>query len=44
LRSAEIAERLRIGERRAERLLSRALRKFDRALENDHGQWWRRWW
>ena len=35
LRTFEIAARLGIGERRAQRLLARTLRKFDRALERD---------
>jgi DNA-directed RNA polymerase specialized sigma24 family protein len=43
LRACEIAERLGIGERRAERLLARALRKFDRALEGGTGRRWQ-WW
>jgi RNA polymerase sigma factor (sigma-70 family) len=33
LRNREIADRLGISERRAERLLARALRKFARAME-----------
>jgi DNA-directed RNA polymerase specialized sigma24 family protein len=41
LRSREIAGRLGIGERRAERLLARALRKFDRALNEPSRSWWR---
>jgi DNA-directed RNA polymerase specialized sigma24 family protein len=40
---AKIAGRLGIGERRAERLLARALRKFDRALERPDAPWWRLW-
>jgi RNA polymerase sigma factor (sigma-70 family) len=43
LRSAEIGARLGIGERRAERLLARALRKFSRAMEEGPRPWWR-WW
>ena len=39
----EIARRLGIGERRAERLLARALRKFDRALESEERPWWHSW-
>ena len=42
LRNDEIAARLGLGERRAERILARALRKFDRALE-DRSSWWRFW-
>jgi DNA-binding CsgD family transcriptional regulator len=40
---AEIAARLGIGERRAERILARALRKFDRAMEEPRrrcGRFW----
>ena len=43
LRTAEIAARLEISERRAERLLARALHKFDRALEGRPRSWWH-WW
>lgn len=43
LRNAEIAARLGISERRAERLLARALHKFDRALERQERPWWRFW-
>ena len=43
LRNEEIAARLGISERRAERLLARALRKFDRALERQERPWWRFW-
>ena len=43
LNAAEIARRLGISERRSERLLARALRKFDRALEYDGRRRWR-WW
>lgn len=42
LRNAEIAARLGISERRAERILARALRKFDRAMEN-RPPWWQFW-
>ena len=40
LRNAQIAGRLAISERRAERILARAVRKFARAM---HGErpWWR---
>jgi RNA polymerase sigma factor (sigma-70 family) len=41
LRNAEIAKRLGITPRAAERLLARALRKLDRAL--DDRPWWRFW-
>jgi len=40
---AEIAARLGIGEARAERLLARALRKFDRAMHESPRRWWRFW-
>ena len=40
---AEIAARLGIGEARAERLLARALRKFDRAMHQPPRRWWRFW-
>jgi RNA polymerase sigma factor (sigma-70 family) len=43
LRNHEIAARLGISERRAERLLARALRKFDRALHQRRSSWWRFW-
>jgi RNA polymerase sigma factor (sigma-70 family) len=43
LRCCEIAARLGISERRAERLLARALRKFDRAMNEPRRSWWRRW-
>lgn len=43
LRNEEIAARLGISERRAERLLARALRKFDRALDRQERPWWRFW-
>ena len=41
LRNADIAARLGISERRAERLLSRALRKFDRRIDERPSSWWR---
>jgi DNA-directed RNA polymerase specialized sigma24 family protein len=40
---AAIADRLGIREARAERLLARALRKFDRALQHKARPWWRFW-
>ena len=40
---ADIAARLQINEARAERLLARALRKFDRALRETGKPWWRFW-
>ena len=43
LRNDEIAARLGISERRAERILARALRKFDRALAERPRRWWRLW-
>lgn len=43
LSNAEIADRLGISERRAERILARALRKFDRAIEG-HPDHWSRFW
>lgn len=43
LRNAEIAARLGISERRAERILGRALRKFARALEDPPRRSWRFW-
>jgi DNA-directed RNA polymerase specialized sigma24 family protein len=43
LRNAEIAARLGIGERRAERILARALRTFSRAMEDRPRFWWQRW-
>ena len=39
LRNAEIAARLGMTERRVERLLARALRKFARALERQERRW-----
>ncbi|MES2136909.1 MAG: helix-turn-helix transcriptional regulator [Pseudomonadota bacterium] len=38
-----IADRLGISRRRVERLLARALVKFDRALDSDRRPWWRFW-
>ena len=43
LRNDEIAARLGLSERRVERLLARALRKFDRALEPREQRWWSSW-
>lgn len=43
LRTADIAARLAISERRAERLLARALCKFDQALRDPSSPWWRPW-
>lgn len=43
MRNDEVAARLGISERRAERLLARALRKFDRALERQEPPWGRFW-
>lgn len=43
LGNSEIARRLAIGERRAERILARALLKFDRAMDNRAKSWWRLW-
>ncbi len=43
LRNADIAAEVGISERRAERILARALRKFDRALEERSRRWWRVW-
>ena len=40
MRNAEIAASLGISERRAERLLARALRKFARAMEGSPRPWW----
>ena len=39
LRNAEIAAALGISERRAERILARALRKFSRAMEGRGRRW-----
>ncbi|MES2326270.1 MAG: sigma factor-like helix-turn-helix DNA-binding protein [Pseudomonadota bacterium] len=41
--NADIAARLGIGERRVERILARALRKFDRAMEERPRRWWPSW-
>lgn len=41
--TADIAARLGISERRAERILARAVRKFDRALARQERPWWRFW-
>ena len=38
-----IADRLGISRRRVERLLARALIKFDRAFDRDRRPWWRFW-
>lgn len=43
LSNAQIAARLGVSERRAERILARALRKFDRAMERRRHRWWDRW-
>lgn len=43
LGNAEIAARLGIGERRATRILARALRKFSRAMEEGARPWWCSW-
>ena len=43
LRIADIAARLGLSVRRVERLLARALRKFDRAMEDHPRPWWRFW-
>lgn len=43
LRNDEIAERLGISPRRAERLLAKALRELDRAVERQARPWWRFW-
>jgi RNA polymerase sigma factor (sigma-70 family) len=43
LRNHEIARRLGISKRRAERLLARALRKFDRSMHEPPQPWWRFW-
>ena len=43
MRNDEIAARLGISERRAERLLARALRKCARALERQEPPWWQFW-
>jgi DNA-directed RNA polymerase specialized sigma24 family protein len=41
LRTRDLAAKLGISERRAERLLARALRKFDQAMERKRRPWWR---
>ena len=41
LRNNEIAARLGLSERRAERILAQALRKFDRALRPQGHSWWK---
>ena len=43
LGSATIAEKLGLGERRVERILAKALRKFDRAMDERPRPWWRSW-
>jgi RNA polymerase sigma factor (sigma-70 family) len=43
LSNAQIAARLGVSERRAERILARALRKFDRAMERRRHRRWGRW-
>lgn len=43
LRTDQIAVRLGISPRSAERLLAKALRKLDRALERQNRPWWRFW-
>ena len=43
LRNADIAGRLGISERRAERILARALRKFVRAMNHVPRASWRLW-
>lgn len=43
LRNDEISVRLGVSERRAERLLAKALRKFDRALSPQVRSWWKFW-
>lgn len=43
LQTGEIARRLSLGERRVERVLARALRKFDRALDAGKRGRWRLW-
>lgn len=43
LRNDEIATRLGLSERRAERILARALRKFDRSLRPRNHPWWKFW-
>ena len=43
LSNAEIAERLGIDSAEAERLLSDALCKLDRAIERQERPWWKLW-
>ena len=43
LRNEAIAARLGITTRKAERILARALRKLDRALERVDRPWWKTW-
>lgn len=43
LGNAEIAQKLGIGERRVEWILAKALRKFDRAMDERRRRWWRLW-
>ena len=43
LSNVDIAAVLGIGERRVERMLARALRKFDQAMEEPTRRWWRLW-
>ena len=43
LSNAEVAARLGIGERRAERLLARAIVRFGRALDAARDPWWHFW-
>ncbi len=43
LRNHEIGARLGVSEAQAERLLARALRKFDRALDRGERPWWKFW-
>lgn len=43
LRNADIAATLGLSERRAERILAKALRKFDRAMAERPRRWWRLW-
>jgi DNA-directed RNA polymerase specialized sigma24 family protein len=43
LRNADIGAALGISERRAERILARALRKFHRAMEQRPRRWWHLW-
>ena len=41
LRNGDIAARLGISESRAERILAKAVRKFDRAMDQRPPRWWR---